>query len=244
MADNESEEKAIPSKSDETIASRSQVKPTDETLPSRPKPAEKPVETSLQPDAPKPVSPPDSKLSSTPINPPWTLQQFFNGEIDLDIELSKRFPNVPVMSTIHFRGLGTRNGRGVATLSTGDGSASVVFDADAATRIVQVSFTFGSMLTLRFTLDELSDMDRSRWVELMRREQGGLAFLWGPARWQHDYVICIARKYFTNFFAFSPHNFEAAMRMTPDVTKKLLNWLEEFWKAPPPDQEPPKLLTW
>jgi hypothetical protein len=182
--------------------------------------------------------------SITTKSPPWTLQQFFNGEIDLDVELGKRFPGMPLMSSINFRTLGTRTGRGVATLTTADAGAAVIFDADAATREVQVSFTYGSMLTLRFSLDQLSDMDRTRWLELMRREQGGLAFLWGPARWEHDYVICIARKYFTNFYAFSPHNLESAVRMTPDVTKKLLNWLVEFWKSPPPSAEPPKLLTW
>lgn len=184
------------------------------------------------------------EVGVTPENPPWTLQQFFNGEIDLDVELAKRFPNMPVMAAIYFRSLGTRTGRGVATLSTADSASSVIIDADAATREVQISFTYGSMLTLRFTLDDLSEMDRSRWLELMRREQGGLAFLWGPTRWESDYMICVARKYFTNFYAFSPRSFEAAVRMTPDVTRKLLDWLEQFWKTPPPSDETPKLLTW
>jgi hypothetical protein len=100
------------------------------------------------------------------------------------------------------------------------------------------------MLTLRFGLDQLGDMDRQRWLDLMRREQGGLAFLWGQSRWEEDYLICIARKYHTNVYAFSPRNFDAAIRLTPEVTRKLLNWLEEFWKSAPPDEEPPKLLTW
>lgn len=179
-----------------------------------------------------------------PASPPWTLQQFFDGEIDLDVELASRSQNMPVMSTIKFRELGTRSGRGVATISTSDGSAQVIFDADAVSRVVQMSFTYGAMLTLRFSLRDLSDMDRSRWLELMRRDQGGLAFLWGPARWESDYVICIVRKYFTNFYAFSPNNFEAAIRMTPDVSRKLLDWLEDFWKQPPSEDEPPALLTW
>jgi hypothetical protein len=181
----------------------------------------------------------------TPAPPPWTLQQFFDGEIDLDVELASRFDNMPVMSTIRTRGLGTRSERGVATLATQDGGAQVIFDADAQSKTVQMSFTYGSMLTLRFKLGDLSDVDRSRWLELMQREQGGLAFLWGPSRWEKDYVICISRKYFTNFYAFSPHNFEAAVRMTPQVLKKLLAWLDGFWKQESDqDDEPPKMLTW
>lgn len=176
---------------------------------------------------------------------PWTLQQFFNGEIDLDVELASRFKSMPVMSTIRFRGLGSRTGRAVATLSTQDGAAQVIVDADQSTRVVQMSFTFGSMLTLRFVMNELNDTDRTRWLELMRRQEGGLAFLWGPSRWESDYLICISRKYFTNLYAFSPHNFEAAIRMTPDVADQLLDWLEGFWlDEDDAGDEPPALLTW
>lgn len=175
---------------------------------------------------------------------PWTLQQFFNGEIDLDVELSKRFPAMPMLSTIKFRTLGTTSGRRVATLASQDGAASLVLDADRTTKTVQLSFTIGSMLTLRFTLDDLSQMDRRRWVELMRREQGGLAFLWGAARWAEDYLICFSRKYHTNFYAFSPHNFEAAVRLTPAVMRQLLEWLEDIWESDTHSDEPPQLLTW
>lgn len=176
---------------------------------------------------------------------PWTLQQFFNGDIDLDAELAKRFPTMPMMSMVKFRTLGSTSGRRVATLSSQDGSASLTFDGDMATKVVQMSFTLGSMLTLRFTMNDLSDLDRARWLELMRREEGGLAFLWGQARWANDYVICIARKYFTNFYAFSPHNFEAAVRFTPSVVGQVLDWLEEVWTSgPPPEETPPTLLTW
>lgn len=177
---------------------------------------------------------------------PWTLQQFFDGEIDLDKELSKRFPTMPPMTTIKFRTLGSRSGRKVATLMTQDGNATVIFDADVDTKTVQMSFTYGSMLTLRFSLRNLNDSDRSRWLELMRREQGGLAFLWGPSRWNEDYLICISRKYSTNFYAFSPNSFESAIRMTDSVTEELLNWLEEIWTAEPEpeDDDDSPLLTW
>lgn len=188
-----------------------------------------------------------NKAVQQPANdaPPWTLQQFFNGEIDLDVELAKRFPNMPMMSRIKFRTLGVKSGRKVATLEAQDGSSSVIFDADPASKMIQISFTFGSMITLRFALSELSDTDRKRWLELMRRQQGGLAFLWGPRRWTSDYLICITRKYHSNLYAFSPNNFESAVRMTADVTTKLLDWLDEFWQDDaPPNEEPPQLLTW
>jgi hypothetical protein len=179
-----------------------------------------------------------------PGSAPWTLQQFFNGEIDLERELAARFPNVPLMSTIRFRSLGAKSKRGIATLATQDGTASTLVEADAASRAVQLSFSFGSMLTLRFRLDNLSDVDRSRWLELMRRDQGGLAFLWGQSRWEHDYVICVVHKHFTNLYAFSNREFEAAIRLTPDVTRQLLDWLESNWKPEEASDGTPKLLTW
>lgn len=178
-------------------------------------------------------------------DPPWTLQQFFDGEIDLDVELSRRFPTVPLLSTIRFRTLGTVSGRRVAMLSTQDSAASLVIEADAGTKVVQMAFTMGSMITLRFTFGDMSDRDRMHWLDLMRRDEGGLSFLWGPSRWTSDYAICITRTYFTNLYAFSPHNFEAAVRMTPAVLDELLDWLEAIWTADDePDDEPPELLTW
>lgn len=189
---------------------------------------------------------PPSALTGTPDEAPWTLQQFFSGSIDLDVELSKRFPAMPMLSIIKFRTLGSESGRRVATLSTQDGAASLVFDADIKSKVVQLSFTLGSMLTLKFQLTELTDSDRNYWLDLMRREGGGLAFLWGQGRWSNDYIICIARKYFTNFYAFSTHNFDAAVRLTPTVTKQLMDWLEEVWKTENDEgsDDPPPLLTW
>lgn len=180
-----------------------------------------------------------------PVGPPWTLQQFFNDEIDLDAELASRFQRMPVMSRIALRDLGKRSDRAVATLSSQDGAAQLIIETDAATRIMQLSFTYGSMLTLRFTLRDLSDVDRTRWLQLMRREQGGLSFLWGPSRWESDYLVCIARRYYVNVYAFSPHQFEAGVRMTPDVLTKLLDWLAGFWREEPRDTpNDPPLLTW
>lgn len=178
-------------------------------------------------------------------NVPWTLEQFFKGKIDLDKELVMRFPNMPLMSIINFRSLGSNTHRGVATLSTADGGATLVVDATATgDRTVQFSFTYGSMLTLRFKLDTLSELDRSRWLDLMRRKQSGLTFLWGQARWENDYVICVSRKHYTSLLAFSKNQFESAVRLTPAATKKLVDWIEGYWKALPPEEEPPQLLTW
>jgi hypothetical protein len=187
-----------------------------------------------------------SELKAPLGNVPWTLEQFFKGKIDLDKELVMRFPNMPLMSVISFRSLGSNTHRGVATLSTADGGASLVVDATAmGNRTLQFSFTYGSMLTLRFKLDTLSELDRSRWLDLMRRKQSGLTFLWGQARWENDYVICVSRKHYTSLLAFSQNHFEAAVRITPNVTKQLVDWIEGFWKAlPPPEDDSPQLLTW
>jgi hypothetical protein len=122
--------------------------------------------------------------------------------------------------------------------------AAAVIDADASSGSIQLSFSYGSMMSMRFRMDELSSMDRSRWLELMRREGGGVAFLWGQARWEQDYVICVTRRHFASVYAFSYHGFEAAARLTPEVTKKLLDWLEKFWTVAAPGDEPPKMVTW
>ena len=198
----------------------------------------------ISPEKPTAVELPPEALAPTS-EPSWTLQQYFDGEINLDVELSQRFKNVPVMTSAKFRIMGDRKEHGVATLSAQDESSWVVFDADKVSRVTYLSFTLGAMLSLRFALEGINDIDRERWVTLMRRKEGGLAFLWGPQRWEHDYIICIKRKYFTNLFAFSPGKFEAAVRLTPDSTQKLVDWLEAFWQTDiPADDEPPPILTW
>lgn len=187
--------------------------------------------------------PPEASAPTS--QPSWTLQQYFDGEINLDVELSQRFKNVPVMSSAKFRVMGDRKEHGVATLAAQDESSWVVLDVDQLSRVTQFTFTLAGMISLRFVLDGINDIDRERWVTLMRREEGGLAFLWGPKRWEHDYIICIKRKFFTNLFAFSPGKFEAGVRLTPDSTQKLVDWLEAFWQTDiPADDEPPPILTW
>jgi hypothetical protein len=165
---------------------------------------------------------------------PWVLQQFLNGKVtNLDAELNKRFPNMPVLSVVRFRRIGTDNRYVAATLNTQDRAALVEVELDRLSGIVQFAFTFRSMLSLRFRMSELNPAERARWLELMRYDPQtpppALAFLWGQARWEKDYLISAVHKQYTNIYAFSPQGYEAAARMTSDVTAKLLHWFEESW---------------
>lgn len=169
--------------------------------------------------------------SSIKINAPITLQQFFTGEIDLDSELARRFVNAPLMSELRLNPkqpaklLETR--RAVALLSTQDNASQMSFDVDIRDGALEVSFTLGSMLSFRFDIGTIEPNERRRWLELMRR-QSGIAFLWTSARWQRDYIIWVVRENFARLYAFSGQ-FDAAARITPDVTDQLLDWLESFW---------------
>jgi hypothetical protein len=169
-----------------------------------------------------------------PVNVPWILQQFIEGQLsdlELDGELVRRFPSMPVMSTASFRRVGLDERYGAATLATQDNAALLLVDVDRATRVVQFSFTMRSMLTLRYTLSGLTEMERARWLETLRLKDTRLAFLWGRQRWESNYLVCVAHKYHTNLYAFSPQHFESAARLTPDVTRRLLDWLDGFWKS-------------
>lgn len=237
------------SNDDRTIPSRADIRITpDNPLPAPPqRPASKPLTEkaekalSFSDPLPQPVPSQPSESASHVVELPWTLQQFFSGEIDLYAELSERFPSMPLMSTFHKRSLGTK--RGVATLGTQDGSAMLLVETDSVSKVMQISFTHSSMLTLRFRFDDLSNESRAYWLENMRREHGGRAFLGGQSRYERDCLICFPRKYFTNLYAFSPNHFESAARLTPEVTRKLLDWLESYWKPDAPAEEPPKPLT-
>jgi hypothetical protein len=161
---------------------------------------------------------------------PWVLQHYFDGEIDLIRELAGRFPQVPVMSLFHSREVGTRNRRGVASLSTQDGAASLTVEVDVLSGGLQFTFSLSSMLSMRFCPGRLTEMDRAQWLEPMHRDGGEAAFLWDQSRWGSDYLIGAAFKTFTNLYAFSPNHVEAAARLTPEVSRKLLDWLEGYWR--------------
>jgi hypothetical protein len=181
---------------------------------------------------------------------PWALQQYLQGQIDLDKELASRYPAMPVMSQIHLRTYGGKVKRGLATIATQDNAATLLVDVDSSTRGIEITYQLMSMIGLKFVPSKLSDMDRAHWMDTMRRTQterrpGDIAFLWGAARWESDYLICAARKHFTTVYAFSPHHTECATRLTAEVTNKLLDWLDGYWKPVEEDtSNAPKLSTW
>lgn len=164
---------------------------------------------------------------------PWMLRQHIAGKIDLASELGERYPNTPLMSQVRFRFKGDRSKHDIATLATQDGAARLLIDVDAETMEVTLTFMLDSMLSQGFRMENLSDVDRVHWLERMKRSTGGVAFLWGKSRWQHDYVIFAVREYYTGVYAFSTQHAGAAARLTPDVTAQLLEWLEAFWRPKP-----------
>lgn len=167
-----------------------------------------------------------------PVVVPWALQHYFDGEIDLVRELAARYPQVPVLSLLNLRQVGTSVQRHLATLSTQDGAASLVIEVDLLSQATQFTFILSSMLALRFSLGSLTLADRAQWIEGMRGGLNEPVFLWGERRWGTDYLIGAVQKNFTTLFAFSPEQAEAAVRMTPDVTRRLLDWLETRWSDP------------
>ncbi len=182
--------------------------------------------------------PPDAKPS------PWFLESYFRAEADVNRELALRFPSMPVMSTIHFRTVGEKLKSHLATISTQDGAASMITEIDPPSKAVCFTYVLNSMLAYRFTLDKLNDKDRVQWLQEMRTERGETAFLWDQARWDHDYLIGVSFKHYTNLFAFSPLHVEAGVRLTSDVSHKLLNWLEGFWKVDLQNDSTPSALPW
>jgi hypothetical protein len=164
---------------------------------------------------------------------PIPLQQFFSGEIDLDAELSDRFLHAPLMPHVRFTaqpGAPLRH-QATAVFSCQDDSMLMSIDAPTAQGPdASLEFTFSLLgaLALRFRLDPLLEADRHLWLDLMRRENG-IAFLWTRERWEAPYLIFVVREGFARVYAFSPHGFEAAARMTPDMVQAMVNWLERLW---------------
>ncbi|MBZ0294478.1 MAG: hypothetical protein K8L99_18080, partial [Anaerolineae bacterium] len=197
--------------------------------------------STVQMDEPKQKTA-ETKRATVPA--PWLLQQFMAGqfdEISVEAELNQRFPSMPVMSTFNSRVVDDEQQHGVATLATQDAAALLLVDVDRASRLVQFSFTFRSMLTLRYQFTGLSDKDRERWLESMRDPENRLAFLWGQRRWESNYLMCVTHKYHTNLYAFSPQHFESAARLTLDVAQKLVDWLEDFWNQ---ESSEKPLISW
>ena len=165
---------------------------------------------------------------------PIDLQQFFGGEIDLDTELARRFGHAPIMSEVRVQPPGMQR-RTSAILASQNGSATVTFDLQPLSGVLEIVFTLSSMLSLRFHLSGIDKIDRQRWLELMRRNNG-MAFLWTKARWESDYMIFVVRENFVRLYAFSPQRFEAAARITIDSMENLLDWLEVNWIVEAPSE--------
>jgi hypothetical protein len=184
-------------------------------------------------------------ISRSTMNAPWLLQQHFAGKVDLPSELSNRYPILPLMTVIKLKPGKGAHQPNLSTLSAPDGTATVLFEAMPDSHQFQLAYTIGSMLTFRFKMSDLTPVDCAHWLQLIHREQDGVAFLWGQSRWEKDYLICTIRRQFACLYAFSPLGFEAGVRMTHEVKGELHDWLASIWN---PDTAStgttPNLLTW
>lgn len=176
---------------------------------------------------------PQPPRTTESLDVPWFVRQFLNGEGDLHSELAQRYPNQPLLSLIHVRNL--TGGRGIASLSAQDGAASLIVEIDLTSHSAQFSYTLASMLTLRFDLVNLTDADRGQWLEQMASVSDRAHILWGKLRWRADYMIWSRRQHYTNVYAFSAHHTEAVVRLTPDVARVLIDWMQQHWSSQPQD---------
>ena len=163
---------------------------------------------------------------------PALLRDYMDGAVDLVRELEGRYHNPPLLSL--FRAAETRPGIRTAVLAAQDGAATLTAELDGRSGALDWTYRLSSMLGLRFSLGSLSHLDVERWLLLMREAESEPAFLWTARRWQADYLIGSAHRYYTNLFAFSPLHSEAAARLTPEAARKLFDWLHEGWFPPAP----------
>lgn len=173
---------------------------------------------------------------------PFLLQQFFTGKIDLDVELARRFPGPPLLTSPSFTPApGKPAKHGFAQYNSQDNSAAFTIEMHGPTQTLDFSFLLQGMISLRFTLGAIAEHNRRRFLELMHRDDG-IAFLWTRERWERDYLIFVVRDHFARLYAFGPGRFDAACRLTPDGLNQLLDWLAGFWimepEATPPPSEP------
>lgn len=214
----------------------------DRTIPSRKFPVLSELSDSSADDNPsEPLQTGEDTPRLPPNNAPWLVQQHLTHRLDLGAELAFRYPALPLLSVSRFRP--SESQHGTALLATADGVAFLVIDVDGATGATVMSFSPAAAMTLHFRLDHLTALDRSTWLERMRREKDGVAFLWGQARWEQDYLISIQHKRFVSLYAFS-QQFTAAVRLTPETAAKLFDWLNTIWTPDQGDTQPPQLLTW
>jgi hypothetical protein len=188
----------------------------------------KPQPPDLEATSPLPAEANPTIPGRSPLTAPWLLQGHYAGSLNLERELQARYPSQPLLSVIRAGKMDSLTRRANAAVSAQDGSAGLVIEADSRAGM-QILFNYGSAMGLRFFLDDTSGLDRARWIDLMRQPKGGLVFLWGQHRWERDYLISVVHNGFASLYAFSRHGYEAATRLTPDATTKLINWLESIW---------------
>ncbi len=185
---------------------------------------------------------------------PFLLQQFFTGKIDLDVELARRYPSSPLLSSASFTPEpGKRDRYGFVLFSSQDQAAAMSIEVQNSSGALNISFLLQSMIAVRFLLGATTDAHRKRFLELMRRPNG-IAFLWTRERWERDYLIFVVREHFARIYAFGPGRFDAACRLTPDELDQLLTWLGTFWAssgdaepeeaATDSEESPPGALSW
>jgi hypothetical protein len=159
---------------------------------------------------------------------PFLLQQFFTGNIDLDVELARRYPGSPLLSSSSFTAEPGKSAQhGFAMFSSQDNAAALSVEVQDSGEL-SVSFLLQSMIAVRFVIGATSEMYRRRFLELIQRRTG-IAFLWTRERWERDYLIFVVRDHFVRLYAFGPDRFDGACRLTPEALEQLLGWLGNIW---------------
>jgi hypothetical protein len=148
------------------------------------------------------------------------------------------------MSQLSARSVRGRIPREIAALATQDGAAHLTFEIDPTTYTLSCAYTLASMLTLRFDLVNLSDLDRRQWLEQVRQGQERPTILWGKNRWRSDYIVWSHKRHYTNIYAFSPKQIEAGARLSPEIVGKLLDWLTGYWLAVPQAADEGESAEW
>lgn len=170
---------------------------------------------------------------------PYLLQGFFTGKIDLDVELMRRFPSPPLLSTMIFAPKpGQQRKHGFAQFASQDTASVMTVEVHGSGGSLEATFLLHSMIGIHFTLGEIAEPSRKRFLELIERPTG-IAFLWTRQRWESDYLIFVIRERFARIYAFGPGRVEAACRLTPDGILQLRTWLAGFWTAAPEPEAPP-----
>jgi len=179
---------------------------------------------------------------------PYLLQGFFTGRLDLDVELTRRYPSPPLLSNATFAPKpGQQRRHGFAQFASQDTASTMTIEIHTTTGALEISFLLYSMIGVHFTLGAIAEPQRKRFLDLMTKDDA-IVFLWTTARWEQDYVIFVIRGSFARMYAFGPGRVEAACRLTPDNIEQLRTWLGGFWNEPEDDsptiETRPPNLNW